>query len=111
MGRVYRARGRELDEVVALKLLHPQHETPNALAGLRPEVPFARRVTHRTPRAPPISASTGAVRFVTMELVQGEPLSSFLDGGQRIPLPHVRGSRSKWRGSRRRARGGVVHRT
>src|SRR5262245_58867507 len=47
MGTVYRARDRELDEVVALKMLrHELTETPGMLSRFRQEVKLARRVTH-----------------------------------------------------------------
>src|SRR5688500_15815747 len=47
MGTVYRARDRELDEVVALKMLRRELvEAPSMLARFRQEVRLARRVTH-----------------------------------------------------------------
>src|SRR5215472_2413187 len=48
MGSVYRARDRELDEVVALKMLRRDvAATPNILERFRREVKLARKVTHR----------------------------------------------------------------
>src|SRR6185436_65212 len=47
MGNVYKARDRELDEVVALKVLRPEIAgAPGALDRFRRELKLARRVTH-----------------------------------------------------------------
>lgn len=47
MGRVYRARDTELDEVVALKVLQSELvSSPEMVERFRREVKLARRVTH-----------------------------------------------------------------
>jgi eukaryotic-like serine/threonine-protein kinase len=87
MGSVYKARDLELDELVALKMLH--HDavpTPRALERFRREVKLARRVTHKNvARTFDISEHEGT-KFLTMELVDGEPLSALLArDGKLIP--------------------------
>jgi serine/threonine-protein kinase len=79
MGTVYRAHDRELDEVVALKVLrHEIVDAPGILERFRTEVKLARRVTHRNvARVFDIGEHEGE-RFLTMELVDGEPLSTIL---------------------------------
>src|ERR1700722_3177127 len=48
MGAVYRARDTELDELVALKMLHGELvDNPAMLLRFKQEVKLARRVTHR----------------------------------------------------------------
>ena len=47
MGTVYRARDRELDEVVALKMLKKELASTRMIARFRREVKLARRVTHK----------------------------------------------------------------
>jgi hypothetical protein len=49
MGVVYRARDRQLDEVVALKLLRPEAlaADPTLLERFKQELKLARRITHR----------------------------------------------------------------
>src|SRR5258708_1238920 len=70
MGTVYRAHDRELDEVVALKLLrHDVLDQPGMLDRFRQEVKLARRVTHRNvARTYDIGESDGE-KFLTMEFI------------------------------------------
>ena len=79
MGRVYRAYDEELGERVALKMLRPELlDSREALEGLRQEVKLARRVTHRNvARTFDIGEHEGQ-RFMTMELIEGAPLSELL---------------------------------
>jgi serine/threonine-protein kinase len=85
MGTVYRARDRELDEEVALKVLqHDVLEAPGALDRFRREVKLARRVTHRNvARAHDIGEHQGE-HFITMELIDGQPLAQLITNGQPI---------------------------
>jgi serine/threonine-protein kinase len=85
MGTVYRARDRELDEEVALKVLQRDVlEAPGTLDRFRREVKLARRVTHRNvARAHDIGEHAGE-HFITMELIDGHPLSHLITGGQPI---------------------------
>lgn len=79
MGTVYRARDRELDEIVALKVLRRElASAPGILERFRREVKLARRVTHRNvARTFDIGEHEGD-RFLTMEFVEGEMLGSLL---------------------------------
>ncbi len=89
MGTVYRALDRELDEVVALKMLRRElTETPGMLARFRQEVKLARRVTHPAVARTFDIGDTGAEKFLTMEYIEGESLAKRLarDGGLAIPL-------------------------
>jgi TolB-like protein/tRNA A-37 threonylcarbamoyl transferase component Bud32 len=90
MGTVYRARDKELDEVVALKLLRRDLlEQPGMLERFRQEVKLARRVTHRNvARTFDIGESEGE-KFLTMEFVEGEPLSARLARDGRLSLDVV----------------------
>ena len=87
MGAVYRVLDRELDESVALKLLRPEWaESQDALDRFRREVKLARRVTHpNVARTYDLGANEG-VRFLTMELIDGEPLSKRVGAGKRMQL-------------------------
>jgi eukaryotic-like serine/threonine-protein kinase len=87
MGEVYRGRDRELDEIVALKVIRGELlALPDALARFRTEVKLARRVTHRNvARAYEFVTSEG-VAFYTMELISGMPLSRRLLPGRPLEL-------------------------
>lgn len=90
MGQVFEAFDRELQERIAIKVLNPDIAGhPEALARFKKELQFTRRVTHpnvcRTFDleqsilvAPDKKTSRKTVSFFTMELLQGETLSSYM---------------------------------
>ncbi|MEM6293088.1 MAG: serine/threonine-protein kinase [Myxococcota bacterium] len=90
MGEVFCARDRELDELVAIKLVRTEIAARTALIDhLRREVRLARRVAHRgVARVYELHEHEGA-RFVTMELVEGETLSSVLARKGPLSAGHV----------------------
>ncbi len=79
MGSVYRARDRELDETVAIKMLRRELvDRPDSLERFRREVKLARKVTHRNvARTFDIGEHDGE-KYLTMELVEGESLAARL---------------------------------
>jgi len=84
---VYRARDRELDEVVALKALRPDRTTadPHAVERFRRELRLARRVSHpNVVRTHDIGEASG-YRFITMEHVAGRSLADVLERAGRLP--------------------------
>jgi serine/threonine-protein kinase len=75
MGAVYSAHDRELDEVVALKVIHTDlADRPEIVERFRREVKLARRVTHANIARTFELGSADGVMFCTMELVDGESL-------------------------------------
>jgi serine/threonine-protein kinase len=82
MGTVYRADDTELGEQVAIKVLRPQLVGDAiALERFRREVKLARRVAHKNvARMFDIGEHAGA-KFLTMELVEGQPLSQRIAEG------------------------------
>ncbi|MSP62343.1 MAG: serine/threonine protein kinase, partial [Myxococcales bacterium] len=89
MGSVYRVRDRELDEVVALKMLRRDVlELPGMLERFRREVKLARRVTHHNvARTYDIGMHEGE-KFLTMELVEGQSLGAQF--GEQGPMAAAR---------------------
>jgi serine/threonine-protein kinase len=80
MGTVYRARDRELDELVALKVLRPElARAEGMLERFRSEVKLARRVTHRNVARMYDIGENGGDKFLTMEFIDGEGLASMLE--------------------------------
>ena len=86
MGRVYEAFDTELDERVALKVLS-SGLSEEAVERFRREVKLTRRIVHRNvARMFDIGEHHGD-RFLTMELVDGAPLTRLL--GEPLPWPRL----------------------
>ncbi len=87
MGEVYVARDRELDEIVALKVLkHELASRPELVERFLNEVKLARRVTHRSVARTYELGSAEGLRFLTMEFVVGESLSAVLERHGSLPV-------------------------
>jgi serine/threonine protein kinase/Tfp pilus assembly protein PilF len=87
MGTVYKALDREVDHLVALKLIRPDMAAnPTILARFKQELLTARQVTHRNViRIYDLSEIDG-VKFITMEFVEGCDLHKLLlDEGKLAP--------------------------
>ncbi len=90
MGSVYRARDRELDELVAVKVLRRElASSPGMLERFRREVKLARRVTHPNVARTFDIGDAGELRFLTMELLDGAPLSRHTTRGRGWPLARI----------------------
>src|SRR6185436_7369281 len=90
MGSVYRALDTELDEVVALKVLKPELiASADALERFRREVKLARKVTHRNVARAFDIGEHGGEKFLTMEFVEGRPLSRDLERHGALPTARV----------------------
>ncbi len=87
MGIVYRARDRETDEVVALKVIHPQIAAdPAILERFKNEMKLARKITHKN-----VCRMYELLRFddmvvIAMEHVEGDSLRRVLDGPAGVSL-------------------------
>ena len=90
MGCVYRARDEELDEVVALKMLRQELvDEHGMLERFRREVKLARRVTHKNVARVFDIGEHGPDKFLTMEYVEGESLSTVAAREGAMPLGRV----------------------
>jgi eukaryotic-like serine/threonine-protein kinase len=90
MGTVYRARDRELDEIVALKMLKKRLSASGAaLDRFKREVKLARRVTHRNVARTFDIAEHADGKFLTMEFIDGEMLRSQLARSGTLPVADV----------------------
>ncbi|MCE9575884.1 MAG: protein kinase [Deltaproteobacteria bacterium] len=79
MGTVYAARDYQLEDEVALKILHPRLAADSAYRQrLRSEVRLARRVSHPNVCRVHDIAQDGDKLFVTMERVKGDSLRQIL---------------------------------
>ncbi len=91
MGRVYRARDRSLDEIVALKVLRAELVAAKGmLERFRSEVKLARRVTSpNVVRTFDLGAHEGEM-FLTMEYVEGRALADLLEERGALPPAEAR---------------------
>jgi tetratricopeptide (TPR) repeat protein len=79
MGTVYKATDREVDHIVALKLIRPELAVhPAILARFKQELLTARRVTHRNVIRIHDLSEVDGVKFITMEFVEGCDLRKLL---------------------------------
>jgi tetratricopeptide (TPR) repeat protein/predicted Ser/Thr protein kinase len=86
MGAVYKAADREVDRIVALKVIRPEMASnPEILARFRQELLLSSQVTHRNViRIYDISDAQG-VKFITMEFIEGKDLRSILHERKMLP--------------------------
>lgn len=89
MGRVYKARDLELDEIVALKtLVTPEDDNAAEQERLLREVQICRRISHpNVVRAHDIGRFPGGL-FITMEYIEGRDLPKVI--AEESPLPFAR---------------------
>jgi hypothetical protein len=87
MGTVYKALDREVDHLVALKLIRPEMAAnPMILARFKQELLTARQVTHRNVIRIYDLSEVDGVKFITMEFVEGCDLHKLLrDVGKLAP--------------------------
>lgn len=86
MGVVYRARDREIQDVVALKMLRPDRAGAEDLERLKAELRLARHITHRHVVRVHDFGQVDGVPFISMEYVEGVTLRELLRSGV-PPLP------------------------
>jgi len=86
MGAVYKAKDRELDSFVALKLIRPElASSPAILARFKQELLLAHQVTHRNVIRIYDLAEADGVKFITMEFIEGVDLRHLLLDRGKLP--------------------------
>src|SRR5687767_3639728 len=82
MGMVYQAHDRELDELVALKVLRPEiASSADVTRRFRSEIKLARRVRHPNVCAIHEYGQEGHFRYIVMEYVEGTDLKRLIKAG------------------------------
>ncbi len=79
MGAVYKAKDRELDRLIALKVIRPDlARNPEILQRFKQELLLARQVTHKNViRIFDLNEADG-IKFITMEYIVGQDLKHYL---------------------------------
>jgi serine/threonine-protein kinase len=86
MGVVYKARDRELDDLVALKMLRRELLADRShLERLKAEIKLARRITHPNVLRTHDFGEIDGIPFISMEYVRGVTLRYLLDQTHRLP--------------------------
>jgi eukaryotic-like serine/threonine-protein kinase len=86
MGVVYKARDRELDDLVALKVLRRDMWGDRAqLERMKSEIKLARKITHPNVLRTFDFGELDRVAFISMEYVRGVTLRYMLDQAHRLP--------------------------
>ncbi len=79
MGAVYKAADREVDRIVALKVIRPEMAAnPEILARFKQELLLSSQVTHRNVIRIYDLGEAGGVKFITMEFLEGQNLHQIL---------------------------------
>ncbi len=79
MGAVYQARDRELDRLIALKVIRPELATdPAILQRFKQELILSRNITHKNVVRIYDLGEADGIRFISMEYVDGEDLRTLL---------------------------------
>ena len=86
MGSVYKAQDRELDRLVALKVIRPELARNTAIVDrFKQELRLSVKVTHRNVVRMYDLAEDSGLRFVTMEMVEGRDLRSIMEERGKMP--------------------------
>src|SRR6266705_1150400 len=87
MGAVYKAKDRELDRLVALKVIRPELAgNPDILQRFKQEILLSSKVTHRNVIRIYDLGDAEGIKFITMEYVEGEDLRTILRSRGKLPV-------------------------
>jgi serine/threonine protein kinase/Flp pilus assembly protein TadD len=92
MGAVYKAKDKELDRFVALKLIRAELAgNPEVLRRFKQELILARQVTHKNVIRIFDLGYSGGIQFITMDFVEGKDLRTLLrENGKFAPYEAAR---------------------
>jgi serine/threonine-protein kinase len=88
MGQVFRAQDRQLDDVVALKVLRSDvlQDDPHTLDRFKQEIKLARRITHRNVLRTHDFGEFGGIPYISMEYLEGVTLKDLVVNKGALPL-------------------------
>ena len=86
MGAVYKAKDKELDRVIAVKLIRPElAKNQEVLRRFKQELILARQVTHKNVIRIFDLGQADGIKFITMDFVQGQDLHALLLERGKLP--------------------------
>jgi eukaryotic-like serine/threonine-protein kinase len=113
MGQVFRAQDRQLDDVVALKVLRSDvlKEDPHILDRFKQEIKLARRITHRNVLRTHDFGESNGTPYISMEYLEGVTLKDLVVNKGALPLGvGLRIAKQICQGLEAAHQQGVVHR-
>ena len=113
MGVVFRAQDRQLDEIVALKVLRPEalEEDATLIGRFKQELKLARRITHRNVLRTHDFGDWHGTPYISMEYLEGVTLKDLVRSKGALPLGvGLRIAKQICQGLEAAHAGGVVHR-
>ena len=112
MGAVYKAKDRELDRFICLKVIRSALASkPEVLQRFKQELILARKVTHKNVVRTYDLGEFEGTRFITMEFIEGRDLKSLVQEKGKLPPEEVAAIiRQVCRGLAAAHNEGVVHR-
>jgi serine/threonine-protein kinase len=113
MGVVYRAKDRQLDDVVALKILRGDmiNMDPTLLERFKQEIKLARKITHRCVLRTHDFGEADGTPYISMEFLEGVTLKDLLRNKGALPIGvGLRIAKQMCQGLDAAHRQGVVHR-
>ena len=113
MGAVYLARDRQLDEMVAVKVLRPDvlKLDPTLLDRFKQELKLARKITHRNVLRTHDFAEADGTPYISMEYIEGVTLKELIQSKGALPVGvGLRIAKQMCQGLDAAHRQGVIHR-
>ena len=90
MGRVYKAYDKDLDRVVALKVVrHGAMGETDALKRFKQELVLASKISHKNILRIHDMGEVGGTKFITMAYVEGQDLYGILKENPKLPMERV----------------------
>jgi serine/threonine protein kinase/tetratricopeptide (TPR) repeat protein len=86
MGAVYKAKDRELERLVALKVIRPEFAAqPETLHRFKQELILARQITHKNVIRIFDLGEADGIKFITMEFIEGHDLKAQMVSEGKLP--------------------------
>jgi tetratricopeptide (TPR) repeat protein len=87
MGWVYKARDREIDRIVAIKVIKPElARDESVIARFRDEIILARKVTHKNVLRIFDIAEAEGFKFISMPYIEGKDLKAIIEAKGKLDL-------------------------